>query len=145
MSVPEFNIRLCGPISTSKEFAVAQRFAGKDGTVIKLSNNTQNFCHADPDLLRVFECRWISDYKAEHEFLMMGGQYQLRIESITHLENNMNYERWCDVLYYFDCMVTGSMMKGEPMVITINQTKMLSELIRYRLGYQPQIVVLMQT
>ena len=44
---------------------------------------------------------------------MLGGKYQIRIESIRECQTGLNYKQYCNSLYYFDCMVSGNMMKSE--------------------------------
>ena len=63
MNIPEFNIFLCSPTSTSKQIEVAIKFSGDKGIVIQLDNpETPQY-----EELRGFNCSWISRYKEEDE------------------------------------------------------------------------------
>ena len=63
MNIPEFNIFLCSPTSTSKQIEVAIKFSGDQGIIIQLDNpDTYQYGH-----LRGFNCSWISRYKEEDE------------------------------------------------------------------------------
>ena len=68
IAIPEFNIRLCGPTSTSKKIEVATRFAGEKGIVLQLNNNG----HYHGILLRSFDCSFFSNYHGEDESLFFG-------------------------------------------------------------------------
>eukprot|EP01084_Bolivina_argentea_P266876 452831_1 len=65
MIIPEFQIRLCGPTSTSKQISVATRFGGEHGMIIQLNNNG----HYQVKFLRSFCCCWLSNYNGEDEYL----------------------------------------------------------------------------
>ena len=73
MALPEFNIRLCGPTSTSKHIEVATRFGGDKGMLIQL-NNTSTTLHRK---LFLFNCSWISNHNGEDERLFFGGAHGL--------------------------------------------------------------------
>ena len=82
MVIPDFNIRLCCPTSTSKQIAVATRFGGSDGIIIQLNNYRYFFSTK----LRSFNCSWLSNYCAEDERLLFGGASQVQIENIYILK-----------------------------------------------------------
>ena len=103
MNIPQFNIRLCGPTSTTRYIEVAQRFGGADGIMLKLDNS--GTCNSDR--LRIFPCDWISNYSGEDEYLFAGGQYQIRIVSIRDMVTSDNYQEFCRALFHFDCMIRG--------------------------------------
>ena len=63
MTMPEFNIFLCSPTSTSMHIEVATKFSGDEGIIIQLNNPSPAGYH----LLRGFNCSWISRYKEEDE------------------------------------------------------------------------------
>eukprot|EP01084_Bolivina_argentea_P020673 38438_1 len=113
MAIPELNIRLCAPTSTSKQKEVAERFAGECGMVIKLNNNG----HSNAYNLRIFCCSWISTYKEEDEYLFVGGRFQIRVESIMNVPTNTNYEYLCTPLFYFDCMIKGTALDDVDMKV----------------------------
>ena len=63
LNIPEFNIFLCSPTSTSKQIEVAIKFSGDHGIVIQLDNpDTPQYRQ-----LRGFNCSWLSRYKEEDE------------------------------------------------------------------------------
>ena len=63
MNIPEFNIFLCSPTSTSMQIEVAIKFSGDHGIIIQLDNpRTEQYF-----FLRGFNCSWISRYKEEDE------------------------------------------------------------------------------
>eukprot|EP00488_Nonionellina_sp_1-RS-2012_P000260 TRINITY_DN10750_c0_g1_i1.p1 TRINITY_DN10750_c0_g1~~TRINITY_DN10750_c0_g1_i1.p1 ORF type:complete len:106 (-),score=5.13 TRINITY_DN10750_c0_g1_i1:69-386(-) len=64
MHIPQFNIRLCTPTSTSKHIEIAMRFCGRYGIIIQLNN--------DQLQLRGFNCSWFSRYPEEDERLFFG-------------------------------------------------------------------------
>ncbi len=83
MVMPHFNIRLNGPTSTTKQYAVAARFSGNDGIVISLNNDG----YLRSNLLSFWNCSWTSNYGAEEERIFCGGIYPIRIQGITIISN----------------------------------------------------------
>ena len=132
MAIPEFNLRICAPTSTSRQFAVATRFAGPSGMVIQLNN-----CgHANADNLRGFDCAWISQFSEESECLFAGGQFQIRVENILHIDENQNFESFSRVLFYFDCMLKGPSFSGmdeKDVKVGTSDCVALGKLIRHQL------------
>lgn len=63
MVLPQFNLRLCAPTSTTMQIEIALKFATSNGTVIQLNNNSYNLV----DQLRLFNISWISRFKDEDE------------------------------------------------------------------------------
>eukprot|EP01084_Bolivina_argentea_P013605 25540_1 len=100
MVLPEFNIRLCSPISTSTYLEVATRFGGDQGMIIQLNN------HMDSERLRSFDCSWISCFKEEDEQLFIGGEWRIRVESVLLVKGWKNYKKLFKVLFYFDAMMS---------------------------------------
>eukprot|EP01084_Bolivina_argentea_P241414 405280_1 len=129
LTLPEFNIRLCAPTSTSKQKEVAERFAGRNGIVIKLNNNG----HSNAYNLRTFDCSWISTYKEEDEYLFVGGRFQIRVQSITVVPTKRNYENFCKPLFYFDCMIKGTALDDIEINVTKHYYGMLEHLIKHKL------------
>ena len=101
--IPEFNIRLNSPTSTTKQIEVANRFGGDEGVVIQLNNNGYQQSHG----LRSFNCSWLSDYSGEDERIWIGGEYPIKIETIRTLSNSANYIDYFRPFFYFDCMING--------------------------------------
>merc|ERR1712228_728046 len=102
MVLPEFNLRLCAPTSTTMQIEIALKFATRNGTVIQLNNNSGN----DYDHLRLFNISWISRFKDEDERLFIGGFWRIRVESIRLTKTKENFETFFVSLFYFDAMVT---------------------------------------
>ena len=96
----QFGIRLNGPTSTSKSRAVAIRFAGEQGFVMKMDNEENSLCFLD--------CVPFSQYPEEEERLFMGGRYPLMVKSILIMKTAQNFSRFFGVLSVFDCVVNGS-------------------------------------
>ena len=63
LNIPEFNIFLCSPTSTSKQIEVAIKFSGHHGIVIQLDNPPTD----QYKRLRGFNCCWLSRFKEEDE------------------------------------------------------------------------------
>eukprot|EP01083_Nonionella_stella_P205330 747807_1 len=105
MAIPEFNIRLCAPTSTSKCIEVATRFGGSQGMIIQVNNNGDA---ASATYLRCFQCAWLSRYPDEAECLFFGGNYRIRIESIILIKTCDNFQKYLKSLFYFDAMINGS-------------------------------------
>eukprot|EP01083_Nonionella_stella_P046162 123586_1 len=105
MIVANFVCRLCSPTSASQQFAVAVRFSGDKGIIMQLNNTSS-------ELLRGFDCSWISSFREEDERLFMGGSYRMQIESVRDMKTKMNYYPFFHALSYFDSMLSGTRMEG---------------------------------
>ena len=107
--IPEFNIRLNSPVSTSKHIEVVTRFMStyrdSKGIIITLNNNGD---YDSSRYLRSFNLSWISKYKEEDERIFMGSDWRIRIETIGVISGFQNYQRYFRSLFIFDCMVSGS-------------------------------------
>eukprot|EP01084_Bolivina_argentea_P024271 45244_1 len=106
MVIPEFNIRLCGPTSTSMKIEVATRFGGDKGIIIELNNNG----YYNGWVLRCWNCCWLSNYIGEDERLFIGGAWPIKIENIRNIETHKNFGKFFKPLFYFDCMLDGTQM-----------------------------------
>ena len=104
MVLPEYNIRLCSPTSTSKSIHVAQRFGGEFGVILQINN-----VHSAD--IRSFGCKWISNHANEEEYLFCGGKYNLKIDNIWTKKGNLSYQKYLRPLYYFDCILNGGRIK----------------------------------
>eukprot|EP01084_Bolivina_argentea_P266402 451844_1 len=130
MVFPEFNIRLCGPTSTSKQIEVATRFGGRDGIIIQMNNNSTVFNM----FISSFACSWISNYALEDEYLFFGGRFRIRIESVRIINTHDNYGIFYKPLFYFDCMVNGNRLsEGMEKSIVKNDYLVLDKLIKHQL------------
>ena len=99
MAFPSICIRLCGPCSTSKERAIAVKFAGEEGLVVEFKNHIQE--------LHFFDC-WMSHFKAEREILQFGGGHMIKIEEITHIKSGRKYSKLMQRLVTFEQIINGS-------------------------------------
>ena len=104
MPIPEFSIRLCSPTSTSKQLAVAGRFGGDNGIIIRLNNCGYRFGMK----LRSFNCSWLSRFSAEDERLFFGGASRIQIEGIRNIKAKEDYGIYIKALYHFHCVINGS-------------------------------------
>eukprot|EP01083_Nonionella_stella_P022692 62726_1 len=106
MPIPEFELRLYGPTSTSLAIETATNFAGKDGIVIQLNNKVRYHKY-----LSGFRCSWISGFTEEDEMLFMGGRYRIAIESVRILSGKgghcQNFEYIFGALCKFNKMFNG--------------------------------------
>ena len=145
IAIPQFNIRLCGPNSTTKQRHIAQRFAGQNGMVMQLNNNGDLY---SSKRLRFFDCSWISCFKEEDERLFFGGDWRIRIQAVTlkrSVPENERRNKWdatykwltfsdhFHALYLMDCMVNGSNMRGSKVRIEKKDVSILKKLIQYKL------------
>eukprot|EP01083_Nonionella_stella_P191285 708130_1 len=104
--MPQFDISLFGPTSTSKCIEIATRFADDDGMIIQLNNNGEN----DNTMLKSFDCSWISRYSEEEEWLFFGSKYKMKIESVIFMREPVDFAPSFNALFYFDCMMNGCIM-----------------------------------
>eukprot|EP01084_Bolivina_argentea_P054606 100136_1 len=130
MAIPEFNIRLCSPTSTSRQIAVATRFGGAAGMIIQVNNNGDA---VSARYLRCFNCSWVSQYSEEEEWLFIGGDYHIRIESIRHIKTVKNFGAYIKPLFYFDAMISGSDPHASGCDISPKDIKMLFGLMNAEL------------
>ena len=121
----QFGIRLNGPTSTSTSRAVAIRFAGEQGIVLKM-NNEEPYLH-------FLDCMPFSRYPEEEERLFMGGRYPVIVKSILIMETAQNFSHFFGVLSVFDCVVNGSDVRRVQMPPTKDYRK-LQHLFDWSLG-----------
>ena len=107
MVLPEYNIRLCGPTSTSSAEEVAHRFGGESGIILRLNNNETISSY----YVRIFGCAWISNHRDEEEFLFCGGNGRMQVENVRIIGTNVSYERYLRPLHYFDCILNESKIR----------------------------------
>lgn len=63
MTIPQFQMRLCSPTSTSVQLEVAMKFGGDDGLIMQMNNEG----HTGFQVLSAFDCSIYSQYKEEDE------------------------------------------------------------------------------
>eukprot|EP01084_Bolivina_argentea_P210260 357952_1 len=122
MVIPEYDLRLCGPTSTSRQIAVATRFAGNNGIIIQVNNIS--FANQ----LTAFDCCWVSTFAGEDEYLFIGGQYTIKLESIRLKKTKQNFQHFFQSLHKFDCMFNG---KALEVTVKHSDRSLLSNLILY--------------
>eukprot|EP01084_Bolivina_argentea_P083866 151818_1 len=130
MALPEFSIRLASPTSTSLQEEIAIRFAGEEGLLMRLNNNGTEISGD----LRGFLCSWLSNYPLEAEVLFIGGEYRMKIESVSTITTQQNFSPFFQVLFLFNCMLNGSVLNGHYINdIAETQRTMLDHLIEHKL------------
>eukprot|EP01084_Bolivina_argentea_P208979 356090_1 len=102
LNIPSFAIYLKGPCSTSKVIEIAMNFSKRDGIIIELQNNDDYGSKQQP----FFDCSWISKYGEENERLFIAGRRRLRLASIRIIETTENFEKYLNVFYAFDGMLS---------------------------------------
>ena len=108
--VPELNIKLCGPTSTSTSRQAAMTFAGNNGMLLKLDYSYEfdnHYC------VRSFDCVGFSNFVHESECLFMGGHHTIRIVDILNMKTNQSYSEILEPLYYFDSIVKGQLFNED--------------------------------
>eukprot|EP01084_Bolivina_argentea_P250258 419232_1 len=127
MLMPQFNMTLCSPTSTSVHIEVAIKFCRREGIVIQLNNN-----NAAAGLLRGFDCSWMSRYADEDERLFFGGLYRIKNESVRIKKTKQNFEEFFTSLFYFDAMITGALGLGDIPILRTT-SKIISLLMKWKL------------
>eukprot|EP01084_Bolivina_argentea_P316410 548450_1 len=100
--LPQFQIRLCSPTSTSKDIEIAANFSGEAGMVIELNNNIPG--HND---IRGFDVCWLSQFKSESEVLWFGGHHQMKIKSVHLIKKGTKYDKIFHELSQIDSILNG--------------------------------------
>ncbi|NRA43278.1 MAG: hypothetical protein HRU21_13395, partial [Pseudomonadales bacterium] len=113
MNMPSFALALNGPTSTSKQKAVATRFAGDGGMVIVLDNQRGN-----SDYERFWDCSWLSAFTEEDERLWFGSIYKVEVASVIIIASALNYRRSMDAFWKFDAILSGQRNMNEIEVST---------------------------
>eukprot|EP01084_Bolivina_argentea_P086410 156186_1 len=132
MPVAAFNIRLCGPTSTSANIEVAHKFSKSNGIILEFNNVGDHYS----DRLRIFNVSWISLYSGEAERLFMGGDIRITLVTVRNVDTKANYKHYLKSLYYFDCMTEGSWMDSKFSSETIKNADYdnLADMINYYVG-----------
>eukprot|EP01084_Bolivina_argentea_P150987 263599_1 len=129
--IPEFNIRLCSPTSTSINIEVAIRFSGHYGMIIQLNNNNSPY-------IRGFNCSWLSNYPEENERLFFGGFFRIKIESIRIIKTQQNFGVFMRPLFYLDAMITAA-IDIEDIEARPGDKKILSSLLKWKLKQKTKL------
>eukprot|EP01084_Bolivina_argentea_P076529 138709_1 len=120
MVFPEFYIRLCAPTSTSKQIAIATRFAGERGTLIELNTTGYEWSY----LLRFFDCSWISNYTEEDERLFCGGDYRIQLVTVRMIHGAKNYKLFLISFGILHSMINGLDIQGYEPQMLYNQNQL---------------------
>eukprot|EP01083_Nonionella_stella_P063988 166363_1 len=126
--IPEFNIQLNSPTSTTKHIEVAQRFAGESGLIIQLNNDG----YRDSYRLPSWNCSWLSAFPEEDERLWMAGISRIKIETVRIIGTTKNYRRYFKSLFRFDSMLTGVLPSTSEQKPTDKDSNILSQLVMYK-------------
>eukprot|EP01084_Bolivina_argentea_P088154 159165_1 len=135
MAIPEFNIRLYGPTSTSRQIEVAERFKGDSGIIMQFNNVGER---ASIELFGL-DCSWLSNYNGEDEVLFFGGLRRIKIETliVARVGEVLNYKRFFKALYIFDCMIGGTSWANDHLPhIKKGDRDILDNLINHKLDEQ---------
>ena len=97
LHVPQFQIGLNGPTSTSTARVVAERFAGKNGMIIKLKGGAASCFNAKP----------FSTYKEEEERIFFGSIKRMEVQSIQLMESTRKYATAMRAYSKFDALFNG--------------------------------------
>ncbi len=81
------------PMSTTKQVAVAQRFAGNNGVIISVQMHQFGVPY--------FDCNWISKYGNEEESLFIGGIFPLQITNIINCTTGDQYGKYLRAMNIF--------------------------------------------
>ena len=131
MTVPSFVIRLCAPTSTTKQFEVAMNFSTENGIIMQINNGS--IVHSQ--YLRYFDCSWLSCFNEEDERLFCGGNYPLRVESVTLVATRQNFYLFFKSLFYLDCMLSGIWLSDrEKCNVKRSDYKILKAMIDHKLS-----------
>eukprot|EP01084_Bolivina_argentea_P095520 171717_1 len=128
MPLPEFEVRLCGPSSTSYQMTVALNFAGEKGMVVQLNNNVNNH-----GFLSGFRCSWLSNFKEEDEVLFFGGHHRIKIESVLLVKGkdgrSQNFGTFFGALFELNKMFNGGFANNG--IVTKTQRVIIKILLKW--------------
>eukprot|EP01084_Bolivina_argentea_P088446 159682_1 len=126
LALYEFNLRLCGPTSTSAQIEVAMRFGGREGIILELNNDGQWGAH----FLTGFNCAQFSTYPQEDERLFVGGRHRIKLATIRVIQTCSNYKKFFKVFYHFHSALSGTRPYSNDLSrLKTNETLLLSKLI----------------
>eukprot|EP01084_Bolivina_argentea_P249499 417701_1 len=110
MIIPGFQCKIFGPLSTTIVKTVAEHFAFGDGLVLELVPSVH---------LKFFDCRPISDFSWEQEYLFIGGLESLNIQMIWKIDGSnfkmlsYPYEGFIPALRMLDSMSNGNYFSND--------------------------------
>eukprot|EP01084_Bolivina_argentea_P063638 116162_1 len=116
LAMPSFSLIMNCPLSTSGQKEIAIRFAGSNGIVLQLKNDAD---YESKNHIRCFDCRGLSNYSAEDEYLFFESGNALKLESVRVIEGKQgkcqNFERTISLFFILDSMLIGTNMEGSNM------------------------------
>eukprot|EP01084_Bolivina_argentea_P151448 264329_1 len=101
--------RFCGPLSTSSDRAVAQKFSYGEGLVFELKYSFSIY----PSNSKYFFCAPFSEFPHEKECLFIGGIPFLIITNITNVKDDEVYTQFINALNVVNCLLNGTFDKNE--------------------------------
>ena len=100
------NAVIHGPLSTSWSVTTAAQFSSDEGMILALVPNPE---------LKYFDCKWISRYPKEGEFLFMGGFESLNFIDIIHTKIGDTWtKKYIKVLRLIETMARGNFFMNSP-------------------------------
>lgn len=110
LNIPQFNIYLSLPTSTTLQTAVAIRFGGKQGMTLTLDNSK-----GEGQFARGMDCSWVGRFREEDERLFFADKYgddygwrPINIESIRVISTAKNYQAIVSAITLFDNIISGN-------------------------------------
>ena len=108
LNVPQFNMFIYSPLSTSIKVNVSVKFSGERGMILEMDNS-----RGSGKLLRGIHVQWISRYREEDERLFFGcghgsKQVPINISSIRIIETGTNYGEIIQAITLFDNIISGN-------------------------------------
>ena len=97
INIPQFQIGLVGPTSTSLAKEVAVRFAGEKGTLVVLKGGSS----------KCFDASFVSAYPEEEERIFIGSRFRETVSSIILVNSAKNYKKAIGAYSKFDAIFSG--------------------------------------
>ena len=97
LHIPQFQIGLVGPTSTSMAREVAWRFAGERGMMVVLEGGGS----------RCFDASWLSNYPEERERIFFGSDERSPLVAIVIVQTAKNYKAALAAYSKFDALFSG--------------------------------------
>ena len=84
-----------GPLSTTRSYAVAQRFSVNQGMILELEINVDEWRQKTHiNKMNCIDCAWISDFGAEQEVLFCGGINRFTFNTIIDVSSTIDYSKY---------------------------------------------------
>eukprot|EP01083_Nonionella_stella_P034175 93568_1 len=116
-------------LSTSISYITSQIFAQNNGMIVEM---------VPSGVLKYFDCRWLSKYPAEQEFLFIGGRETMYFINIIQTAHDIQLKKYITALRVIDVMFNGYYFNKDPTIaIKIGQDVNCLELSK--LGHYPDV------